>query len=133
MSCSRTVFALTRAALSICVAGWLTLGFSSVNASAKPCALALVLAIDVSGSVDQGEYRLQMSGLAAALRSEDVANALASVGNGVVYMSAIHWSGTGQQAEIVPWTLLDRRENVLQFEPTGSPYAQFRQVLDGDW
>ncbi|WP_342774985.1 DUF1194 domain-containing protein [Litoreibacter halocynthiae] len=36
-------------------------------ASAQACELALVLAVDVSGSVDPGEYRLQMEGLGAAL------------------------------------------------------------------
>ncbi len=88
---------------------------SQANASRQPCALALALAIDVSGSVDQSEYGLQMSGLAAALRSEEVANALAAVGDGKVYVSAMHWSGTGQQAEIAPWTMFDSRESVLQF------------------
>lgn len=87
----------------------------TANASRQPCALALALAIDVSGSVDQGEYGLQMSGLAAALRSDEVANALATVGAGRVYLSAMHWSGTGQQAEIAPWTRIDDRSSVLQF------------------
>ena len=40
------------------------------------CDLALVLAVDVSGSVDPQEYRIQMDGLAAALRNGIVAEAL---------------------------------------------------------
>ena len=35
------------------------------------CDLALVLAVDVSGSVDAGEYQIQMGGLAEALRESD--------------------------------------------------------------
>ena len=87
----------------------------AAKASNQSCALALTLAIDVSGSVDQSEYGLQMSGLAAALRSDEVANALATVGYGQVYISAMHWSGTGQQAEIAPWTLVRGRESIHRF------------------
>ena len=87
----------------------------SAKASNQSCALALALAIDVSGSVDQAEYGLQMSGLAAALRSDEVANALATVGDGQVYISAMHWSGTGQQAEIAPWTLILGRQSINRF------------------
>ena len=110
-----TLIAVARTAVLISALGLVSLGGPTANASGPRCALALVLAIDVSGSVDQGEYGLQMSGLAAALRSEEVANALASVGDGRVYVSAMHWSGTGQQAEIAPWTLLDSRESIRQF------------------
>lgn len=105
----KTAFLLAFASLLACVFA------SQAHASRQPCALALALAIDVSGSVDQSEYGLQMSGLAAALRSEEVASALAAVGGGKVYVSAMHWSGTGQQAEIAPWTMFDSRESVLQF------------------
>lgn len=87
----------------------------SAKASNQSCALALALAIDVSGSVDQAEYGLQMSGLAAALRSDEAANALATVGDGQVYISAMHWSGTGQQAEIAPWTLILGRQSINRF------------------
>ena len=43
------------------------------------CRLALVMALDVSGSVDQTEYRLQMEGLADALSDPDVAAALFAI------------------------------------------------------
>ena len=46
-------------------------------APASACRLALVLAIDVSSSVDAAEDRLQRQGLAAALRDADVAAAIA--------------------------------------------------------
>lgn len=106
---------ISRTALLVSAVGFVSLASPNAKASGQPCALALVLAIDVSGSVDQGEYGLQMSGLATALRSDEVANSLASIGDGKVYVSAMHWSGTGQQTEIAPWTLLDSRESVQQF------------------
>ena len=40
------------------------------------CDLALILAVDVSGSVDAQEYRIQMDGLAEALRDSVISEAL---------------------------------------------------------
>ena len=84
------------------------------RAQARACDLALVLAIDVSGSVDAGEYNLQVEGLAAALRSPEVAEALAIVGETAVVVTVMHWSGNNQQVQIVPWTRLSNRASVLQ-------------------
>ena len=60
-----------------------------------------MLAIDVSGSIDAGEYRLQATGTAAALQDPAVAEALLS---GQIALSVLHWSGLGQQAVTLPWT-----------------------------
>ena len=84
------------------------------HAEARPCDLALVLAIDVSGSVDAGEYNLQVEGLASALRSPEVAEALSIVGETAVVVTVMHWSGNNQQAQIVPWTRLTGRASVLR-------------------
>ena len=45
------------------------------GARAEECRLALLLALDVSSSVDDDEYRLQKEGLAAALSDPDVRHA----------------------------------------------------------
>ena len=44
-----------------------------------------------------------------------LALALATVGEGQVYISEMHWSGTGQQAEIAPWTLIRGRKSINRF------------------
>ena len=92
-----------------CLGGPGALAKRSVNA---PCDLALVLAIDVSGSIDAHEYALQTEGLAAALRSPDVADALTAAGPGSVFISVLHWSGNAQQIEIAPWTRLSGRASI---------------------
>ena len=74
---------------------------STFGASAQACETALVLAIDVSSSVDPGEYRLQVDGLADALLDPEVAFALE---NGKVRLSVLQWSGAGQQQISIPWT-----------------------------
>lgn len=68
---------------------------------AMPCEVALVLAIDVSGSIDAGEYRVQAEGTAAALQDPAVAEALLG---GQVALTVLHWSSLGQQSVILPWS-----------------------------
>ena len=71
------------------------------------CRLALALALDVSGSVDQTEYRLQLDGLAEALSDPDVAAALFALPGAPVAVSVFEWSGSGYQRMLQDWTLLD--------------------------
>lgn len=67
---------------------------------ALACETALVLAIDVSGSIDSSDYRLQTEGLAAALNDPDVTEALV---RDQVAVSVVQWSGVAQQAVVLPW------------------------------
>jgi Ca-activated chloride channel family protein len=69
--------------------------------AAAPCETALLLAIDVSSSIDPGEYRLQVDGLADALSDPDVVDALV-LGQSAV--AVVQWSGVGDQQVVVPWT-----------------------------
>lgn len=79
---------------------------------ALACETALLLSIDVSGSIDGGEYRLQTEGLAAALSDPEVAEALV---RGQVAVSVIQWSGIDQQAVVLPWQRLLTPEAVARF------------------
>lgn len=78
---------------------------------AIPCDLALVLAVDVSGSVDQREYRVQMDGLAAALRDGTVTDALIDQR---AHITLIQWSGSSRQRQTIPWTALTSPADVAQ-------------------
>lgn len=71
------------------------------------CRLALALALDVSGSVDAAEYRMQMDGLAEALTDPDVAAALFAMPGVPVAVSVFEWSASGYQRLIQDWVLLD--------------------------
>lgn len=70
------------------------------------CRLALLLAIDVSSSVDAAEDALQRRGLAAALLAPEVQQAALS-GAAPVAIAAYEWSGRYNQELLVDWTLLD--------------------------
>ncbi|MEL7203729.1 MAG: DUF1194 domain-containing protein, partial [Pseudomonadota bacterium] len=58
---------------------------------ARACDIALVLAVDVSGSVDNTEFRIQMDGLAEGLRDPSVSEALV-VGEAAIMV--LQWTGT---------------------------------------
>ena len=67
---------------------------------ARACGIALLLAVDVSGSVDPREYRIQMEGLAAGLQNPDVAEALVASRASIALMQ---WTGTSRQEISLDW------------------------------
>ena len=74
------------------------------------CGLALLLAVDVSGSVDREEYAIQMIGLADALRDGIVADALVSQQANV---SLLQWTGSTRQSQSIPWTSIKSHSDVI--------------------
>jgi Ca-activated chloride channel family protein len=90
-----------------------TLSFAS-PAPAAECGLELVLAMDVSRSVVEAEFDLQMGGLALAFRDPEVAEAIAWVSGGVM-ATVTQWSGPEAQSQQVPWTYLTDRASVAAF------------------
>lgn len=72
----------------------------TLSTPVSACDTALLLAIDVSGSIDKGEYTLQIGGLYEALRDPEVAEVLL---RGQVALSVMQWSGVGRQAMVMPW------------------------------
>lgn len=77
------------------------------SVSAADCRQALALALDVSGSVDAREYRLQMSGVASALDTPEVRAKLLSMPDAPVMLMIYEWSGPNDQLVVVPWTRIE--------------------------
>lgn len=76
--------------------------FSALFATqAAACDLALVLAVDISGSVDPKEFRIQMDGLAEAFRDGIVAEALVDQ---QAMVTLLQWTGSSRQRQTIPWT-----------------------------
>jgi Ca-activated chloride channel family protein len=80
--------------------------------AARACDVALVLAIDVSDSVDPGEFRLQVDGLAGALRDPEIADTLVE---GRMALTVLQWSGADRQAVTLPWQRMRSHADVLAF------------------
>jgi hypothetical protein len=91
----------------------LWLGLMAGTAFAQ-CRQALALGLDVSGSVDGDEYRLQLDGLAAALIDPDVRRALLAPAVDPVYLTVFEWSGPGYQRILLDWTALTDRDTLFR-------------------
>lgn len=89
----------------------LTLLFSQASI-ARACETALLLAIDVSNSVDIAEYRLQVDGLADALLDPEISEALLQ---GEVMLSVMQWSGETDQRMSLPWTQMRSDTDIARF------------------
>lgn len=70
------------------------------------CRLALVLALDVSGSVDNVEYNQQLIGVAEALSDPDVQSVLFATPEVPVNLAIFEWSSSSYQQIILDWTPL---------------------------
>lgn len=68
--------------------------------AAAACDTALLLAIDISGSIDAAEYDLQIRGLAEGLEDPEIVDALVA---GQSAIAVVQWSGIGAQAVVIPW------------------------------
>lgn len=69
--------------------------------------LELVIAVDVSLSMDIDEQRLQRDGYVAAFRDSEIHKAITSGGHGRIAVIYMEWAGPVSQNVVVPWTVID--------------------------
>lgn len=81
-----------------------TLVWSAHARATEPVDLELVLAMDVSSSVDDDEYFLQAFGLAQAFRHPDVISAIQGSTTGGIAVALVQWADANKQALAVDWT-----------------------------
>lgn len=84
-------------------------------AGAEPCRQALALGLDVSGSVDEAEYRLQLDGLAGALTDPEVARAMVAGAGAPVSLLVYEWSAPQYQRIVAGWTAITDRATLEGF------------------
>jgi Protein of unknown function (DUF1194) len=77
--------------------------------------LALVIAVDVSYSMDPEEQELQREGFADAFRSPLVHNAIRNGQLGKIAVTYMDWAAAYDQRVVLPWTVLDNSEAILAF------------------
>ncbi|WP_353801512.1 DUF1194 domain-containing protein [Thalassococcus sp.] len=73
--------------------------------------MALLLALDVSSSVDAEEYDLQRNGVALALDDPDVRRALLASGTPVA-LAVYEWSGRRQNHIVLNWSLINDNSDI---------------------
>ena len=118
--------------------------------------VALVLAVDISFSMDLKELALQRAGYVEALRSPEVHKAIANGATGRIGLTFFEWAGMNIQHHLIPWTVIDSPAAAMAFadelekQPTrrgqrtsvsaaidfsakqldDSPYRALRKVMD---
>lgn len=83
--------------------------FAGPSVAVADCRQALALGLDVSGSVDLREYRLQLDGLVSALNDPEVSRTLLAMPSAPVALLVYEWSGPDDQVVLVPWTVITDR------------------------
>src|SRR5260221_3821359 len=84
-------------------------------AFAEAVDLALVLAADVSGSVDQQEFEFQRQGYAAAVNEPRVLDAIQSGTHQAIALCFIEWAVAPEQKVVVDWPIIRDREIAAEF------------------
>ena len=80
--------------------------FAASPARTEPVDLLLVLAADVSRSIDSQKFQLQREGYAAALADPRVIDAIQSGRRGRIGVLFLEWSGFGNQKVVIDWTVV---------------------------
>src|ERR1700687_6221550 len=83
--------------------------------AAEPVGLLLVLAADVSRSVDQPKFQLQREGYAAAISDRRVLDAIGSGRNRRIAVLYLEWSGLDNQKVVIDWTPIDGPKAAHEF------------------
>jgi hypothetical protein len=102
-------FCLFAACLASCLFG------PSEAAAQTAVDLELVLAVDVSLSMDLDEQRLQRDGYVAAFRDPEVHAAITSGPNGRIAVTYLEWAGPPTQVVVEGWTIIDSAEAARSF------------------
>jgi hypothetical protein len=85
------------------------------GAAGVPVDAELVLAVDVSYSMDHEEQVLQREGYIAAITSREFMNALRQGMHGKIAMTYFEWAGTHHNEIIVPWREISGPESADSF------------------
>ena len=93
----------------------LLLAFSASAQDKKEVDLALALAIDISGSIDPDEAKLQREGYVQAFRDPVIVKAILGGSHGRIAVAYYEWSDAWVQRLLIDWTLLDSEAAIMEF------------------
>jgi hypothetical protein len=95
------------------VAGLAAPGAKQFLADKDPAAsvdVELIIAVDVSYSMDMDELAIQREGYAQAIVSKEFLQALKALPNGKISVTYFEWAASSDQKVIIPWRLIDGPE-----------------------
>jgi hypothetical protein len=100
--------------------------FSDTRSSAVPVDVELVIAVDVSYSMDPEEQALQREGYVLALTSREFLQALRQGAHGRIAIMYFEWAGQSDQKILMPWRVIDGPESAdaVAAEIARAPYRR---------
>src|SRR5947209_19779405 len=121
---ARRVFSasIVAAALAACF----PLGSAMAKGGATSVDVELVLAVDISYSMDEEEQHLQREGYIEALQSDEFLKALKAGPNGRIAVAYMEWASSYDQRTMVNWTLIDSPQTAraVAIQLSGAPYRR---------
>ncbi len=99
----------------LCAIAVMALSLAASVRAAERVDLLLVLAADVSRSVDSEKFKLQREGYAAAIADRRVLEAISAGRNGRIAVLFLEWSGFGNQKVVIDWTPIDGAKSAQEF------------------
>jgi Protein of unknown function (DUF1194) len=130
---SPSALSILRLFLTVCFMTFATNGLRSAGGK-EEVDVELVLAVDVSYSMDLEEQRLQREGYIKALTSPDILKAIRQGQTGKIAVTYFEWAGATLQRTIVPWQVIDGPETADAFvaKLTAAPISRwYRTSVSG--
>ena len=100
---------------------------ATVAAAEQQVDLELVLAVDASGSVDDGEYRLQLKGIAQALTDPQVIRAIRSGARNRIAVNLLAWGESRRPKDHTGWAIISNQAEAASFAAIVAAFPR-RQV-----
>jgi hypothetical protein len=99
--------------ISLALCGAVVLEFAAPQATGPRAAgapvavdAAIVLAADVSRSIDDEEFALERRGYADAIQSQQLIDAISTGPHGAIALSYVEWAGDGEERVVVDWAVI---------------------------
>ena len=98
-----------------------TLVFGAIDLKTQPALaadsvdVALVLAADVSRSINDDEFALQRRGYAAAITNARLLEAIRAGAHGAIALAFVEWAGEGEEKTVVDWTIIRSEADARKF------------------
>jgi hypothetical protein len=107
--------------------------FADRSPNAVPVDTELVLAVDVSYSMDPEEQQVQREGYMEAITSREFMNAIRSGMNGKIAVTYFEWAGPDDQRIVMPWRQIDGPEaaDAVANEIGRAPYRRASRTSIG--
>jgi hypothetical protein len=102
------------------------LHYSDIRPNAVPVDVELIIAVDVSYSMDPDEQALQREGYVQAITSHEFLGALREGANGKIAITYFEWAGQSDQKIIMPWRVIEGPESAdaVAAEIAAAPYRR---------